>query len=98
MIKLQVLQALIIAEQSGDYMQSMIRKLRLERNMSQKQLAKVIGTSQQTISRIENDVMSSPVDLLVNIADLFDVSVDYLLGRKVRMKSKAENMQSNRMY
>lgn len=58
--------------------------------MSQKQLAKVIGTSQQTISRIENDVMSSPVDLLVNIADLFDVSVDYLLGRKVRMKSKAE--------
>lgn len=71
-------------------MQSMIRKLRLERNMSQKQLAKVIGTSQQTISRIENDVMSSPVDLLVNIADLFDVSVDYLLGRKVRMKSKAE--------
>ena len=98
MIKLQVLQALIIAEQSGDYMQSMIRKLRLERNMSQKQLAKVIGTSQQTISRIENDVMSSPVDLLVNIADLFDVSVDYLLGRKVRMKSKAENMQSNRIY
>lgn len=79
-------------------MQSMIRKLRLERNMSQKQLAKVIGTSQQTISRIENDVMSSPVDLLVNIADLFDVSVDYLLGRKVRMKSKAENMQSNRIY
>ncbi len=66
--------------------------------MSQKQLAKVIGTSQQTISRIENDVMSSPVDLLVNIADLFDVSVDYLLGRKVRMKSKAENMQSNRIY
>ena len=50
-------------------MQSMIRKLRLERNMSQKQLAKVVGTSQQTISRIENDVMSSPVDLLVNIAD-----------------------------
>lgn len=66
-------------------MQSMIRKLRLERNMSQKQLAKVIGTSQQTISRIENDVMSSPVDLLVNIADLFDVSVDYLLGRRVRI-------------
>ncbi|MCI6020947.1 MAG: helix-turn-helix transcriptional regulator [Clostridia bacterium] len=69
-------------------MQSMIRKLRLERNMSQKQLAKVIGTSQQTISRIENDVMSSPVDLLVNIADLFDVSVDCLLGRKVRIHKR----------
>ena len=67
-------------------MQSMIRKLRLERNMSQKQ--KVIGTSQQTISRIENDVMSSPVDLLVNIADLFDVSVDYLLGRRVRIHKR----------
>ena len=69
-------------------MQSMIRKLRLERNMSQKQLAKVIGTSQQTISRIENDVMSSPVDLLVNIADLFDVSVDSLLGRRVRIHKR----------
>ena len=69
-------------------MQSMIRKLRLERNMSQKHLAKVIGTSQQTISRIENDVMSSPVDLLVNIADLFDVSVDCLLGRKVRIHKR----------
>lgn len=69
-------------------MQSMIRKLRLERNMSQKQLAKVIGTSQQTISRIENDVMSSPVDLLVNIADLFDASVDYLLGRRVRIHKR----------
>ena len=62
-------------------MQSMIRKIRLERNM-------VIGTSQQTISRIENDVMSSPVDLLVNIADLFDVSVDCLLGRKVRIHKR----------
>lgn len=69
-------------------MQSMIRKLRLERNMSQKQLAKVVGTSQQTISRIENDVMSSPVDLLVNIADLFDVSVDYLLARRVRIHKR----------
>lgn len=69
-------------------MQSMIRKLRLERNMSQKQLAKVVGTSQQTISRIENDVMSSPVDLLVNIADLFDVLVDYLLGRRVRIHKR----------
>ena len=53
-------------------------------------MAEIIGTSQQTISRIENDILSSPVDLLINIADLFGVSVDYILGRKVRMKSKAE--------
>ena len=55
--------------------------LRKEKNMEQKLLAKVLGVSQQTISRWENNVVEPDIKSLIKIADYFDVTTDYLLGR-----------------
>ena len=57
------------------------KELRLEKAIEQKQMAKLLGVSQQTISRWENDVVEPDFNSLIMIADYFDVTTDYLLGR-----------------
>ena len=58
-----------------------IKKLREERGYSQHQLAEVLNVSPGTLSKYENGKMQIPTDIIVNIADVFDVSVDYILDR-----------------
>lgn len=57
-----------------------IRELRMKKGMSQRELGNQIGTAQQTISRLEAENYSPPADLIINLAEFFDVSIDYLLG------------------
>lgn len=57
-----------------------IKELRIEKDLSQRKLGNIIGTAQQTISRLEKGNYSPPVDLVVNLAKYFDCSIDYLLG------------------
>lgn len=59
-------------------MKSRIRLLR--KRMSQLMLGREIGVSQQIISRIENDISTLSIDLLVNLANYFNVTTDYILG------------------
>ena len=49
--------------------------------MSQQRLAIELSMAQNTISRYENGERQPGIDELIRIADYFDVSVDYLLGR-----------------
>ena len=58
-----------------------IRSLRIDNGMTQKQVAEVLGVSQNTYSQYEIGVLNYPVDALMKLADLYNVSVDYLLGR-----------------
>ena len=58
-----------------------IRKLRTDMGYTQKQVAEVLGVSQNTYSQYEIGVLNYPVDALVKLADFYGVSVDYLLGR-----------------
>ena len=58
-----------------------IKKLRTCRSLSQVELAKNLHVSKQCISNWENDNILPSVDMLVKIADYFDVTTDYLLGR-----------------
>lgn len=60
-------------------MKSRVTALRKSCHQSQRMLADRLGTSQQTISRIENDIYKTPVDLLVKLSSHFNVTVDYLL-------------------
>ncbi|MBR2903366.1 MAG: helix-turn-helix transcriptional regulator [Clostridia bacterium] len=55
--------------------------LRLENNLSRTDLAKKLGVSTRLISYWENGKRECDFDMLIKIADLFSVSVDYLLGR-----------------
>lgn len=61
-------------------MKSRIRLLRERKRMSQLMLDREIGVSQQIISRIENDISTLSIDLLVNLANYFNVTTDYILG------------------
>jgi len=56
-----------------------IKELRIEHGLGQAALANFVGSSQQTISRIENGKCVPPLDLIVNIAQHFKVTVDYIL-------------------
>ena len=58
-----------------------IKNLRLSRNMNQVEFAKTMGVTKQCVSNWENDNVVPSVEMLCKIADFFDVSTDYLLGR-----------------
>ena len=58
-----------------------LRELRKEKKLSQRALAKILGVNQKTISSYENNYYEPPQVIQVKIAELFGVSVDYLLGR-----------------
>ena len=58
-----------------------IKQLRLEKNITQKKLASLIGVSQRLISNYENDSATPPVENLIKIADIFKVSLDFLTDR-----------------
>ena len=55
--------------------------LRIENNLSRVQLAEKLNVSVRLISYWENGQRECEFDMLIKIADLFSVSVDYFLGR-----------------
>jgi len=56
-----------------------LKKLREEKQLSQKQLGKILDLDQRTISTYESDDRFKNGDRLIKIADFFGVSIDYLL-------------------
>ncbi|MDU1175662.1 MULTISPECIES: helix-turn-helix transcriptional regulator [Clostridia] len=58
-----------------------LRTLREELNLTQTELAKKFNMSPPSISQYEKDIRSPDFTLLLKLADFFDVSTDYLLGR-----------------
>ena len=58
-----------------------LKKLRKDFNLSQQQVAEKLSVSQDTISLWENDKSLPATEYLPQLADIFDVSVDYLLSR-----------------
>ena len=58
-----------------------IRQLRHKANLTQAQLGKLLGCSGSTVSLYEGGQRSPDTEMLVRLAEVFDVSVDYLLGR-----------------
>ena len=59
-----------------------IRELRTEKNLTQKDLAEKLGTTQRTISTYEKEITEPNIKALFLMANLFQVSIDYLLGRE----------------
>ena len=58
-----------------------IRNLRIDKGYTQKQIGEYLGISQNTYSQYEIGVLNYPVDVLIKLADFYNVSIDYLLGR-----------------
>lgn len=58
-----------------------IKKLRIERKVTQRDIAEGIGVSPVSIQRFEYGTVRPSLDTLIALADYFDVSLDYLVGR-----------------
>ena len=63
-----------------------IRKLRKERGLSITELAEMIGISYQSLQRYEAGKRDPSIQVLIALANFFDVSVDYLIGREEKNK------------
>ena len=58
-----------------------IKALRIANGLNQVQFAKKLGVTKQCVSNWENDNVLPSIEMLIQIADFFHVSTDYLLGR-----------------
>lgn len=58
-----------------------IRDLREDHDLSQTQVAKVLNMSQTGYSKYETGENDIPTKILIQLADFYKTSVDYLLGR-----------------
>jgi|LSQX01.3.fsa_nt_gb transcriptional regulator with XRE-family HTH domain len=57
-----------------------ISKLRKSKDLTQEQLGQKVGVTSQAVSKWENDTSAPDIMLLVDLANIFEVSVDELLG------------------
>ena len=58
-----------------------IRELREDRDLTQTALADYLGVRQTTYSKYELGRIEVPVEVLIKLADYYQVSLDYLAGR-----------------
>lgn len=57
-----------------------LKELRIEKGLSQRKLGEIFNVCNQTVSFWESGSREPDMDMLVEIAEYFGVSVDYLLG------------------
>ena len=58
-----------------------LKLLRQKHKVSQQMLADAVGVSQQSINKYENHNIEPDIGVLSRIADYFDTSIDYIVGR-----------------
>ena len=58
-----------------------IRDLREDNDLTQTQIAQMLGMSQTGYSKYETGENDLPTQILIRLADFYHTSVDYLLGR-----------------
>jgi len=64
----------------------MIRELREDSDLTQTQIAKVLGIRQNVYSRYECGTCELPIRHLLVLANYYNVSCDYILGRTKKKK------------
>lgn len=57
-----------------------LRELRSEKGITQSALAKILNTTQKSISKYELEALDLSTDMIIKICKFFNVSADYLLG------------------
>lgn len=57
-----------------------LKEIRQDKDLTQRDIAKILNISQVIYSRYETGVRLIPVDLLIKLANYYKVSVDYVLG------------------
>lgn len=58
-----------------------LKTLRLERGLTQKQLGEATGLSERGIQNYELELRKPTIEAVIALADYFDITLDYLVGR-----------------
>ncbi|MGN0608995.1 MAG: helix-turn-helix domain-containing protein [Oscillospiraceae bacterium] len=58
-----------------------IRDLREDNDLTQKQISEYLMCDQSLYSKYERGEREIPLNLIIKLADYYDVSIDYLVGR-----------------
>ena len=66
---------------------SKIKAARLEKKLTQEQVAELLGVSRQTISNWENEKSYPDIISVIKMSDCYEVSLDYLLKGEQTMKT-----------
>ena len=61
-----------------------LKDLREDHDYTQKYIASILNISQNSYSDIERGITNISVEFLIKLADLYEVSVDYILEREKR--------------
>lgn len=58
-----------------------LKSTRVDRDIKQKDIAKILNVSQNTYSQYETGTIALTAEVLIKLADFYNVSIDYLLDR-----------------
>ncbi|MGM2820537.1 helix-turn-helix domain-containing protein [Bacillus cereus group sp. Bce001] len=72
---------------------NIIRNLRKQKGITQKELAQSLQLSESTIGMYERNERQPDYNTLIRIADYFNVSTDFLLGRDFNVKEDRNNKE-----
>ena len=65
-----------------------LRVIREDRGYTQKQVAEVLGTTQQYYSDYENGKREIPIRIYITLSKFYNVSIDYLAGQEEYRKAR----------
>ena len=63
-----------------------IQDLRTDADLSQRELSEILHISQRSYSHYETGSRNIPIEMLIRLANYYDTSIDYLVGRTDRKK------------
>ena len=58
-----------------------IQGLRIDSDLSQKKIGEILHISQRSYSHYETGSRNIPIEMLIRLADYYDTTIDYLVGR-----------------
>lgn len=74
---------------------SRLKEIREDKRLFQKDISKILKISQVVYSRYETGIRLIPIDKLAKLADYYEVSIDYLLGRTDEAKPYPKSILEN---
>lgn len=77
---------------------SRLKKARKDKNITQKELARVLGVAQSAIANYENNTRFPGLDILREISDFLNVSLDHLLGVEIKHENQTSQLLNKRDY
>ena len=61
-----------------------LKELRIKKNIKQQDLAKALNITKQSVSNWENNKRLPDINTLIQLADFYNCSLDYLVGRDLK--------------